>query len=148
MHDIYDSSLSHTKNTGFKTHKEASYNAIEVGEGVLSKGHQTSVLDTIFQSEMVHKLLLNMQFCFLSLDFSLDFSHLKSDIGMTCIKSTKKFPLSYKLYQHDSKCILNGISVSLGLMKKDHIDIIGKEKGRKVMQNSSTWYHISIGNGT
>ena len=33
MHDIYDSSLSHTKNTGLKTHKEASYNAIEVGEG-------------------------------------------------------------------------------------------------------------------
>ena len=66
------------KNTGRKTHSEASYNAIEVGSG--SKGHQTSVLDTIFQSEMLHKLLLNMQFTFL---FSLDFSHLKSDIGMT-----------------------------------------------------------------
>ena len=70
------------KNTGLKTHSEASYNAIEVGGGG-SKGHQTSVLDTIFQSEMVHKLLLNMQFRFLSLDFSLDFSHLKSDIRMT-----------------------------------------------------------------
>ena len=33
-------------------------------------------------------------------------------------------------------------------MKKDHIDTIGKEKGQNVMQNSSTWYHISIGNGT
>ena len=33
-------------------------------------------------------------------------------------------------------------------MKKDHIDNIGKEKGQKVMQNSSIWYHISIGNGT
>ena len=33
-------------------------------------------------------------------------------------------------------------------MKKDHIDNMGKEKGQKVMQNSSTWYHISIGNGT
>ena len=79
MHDIYDFSLSHT---GLKTHSEASYNAIEVGGGG-SKGHQTSVLDTIFQSEMVHKLLLNMQFRFLSLAFSLDFSHLKSDIGMS-----------------------------------------------------------------
>ena len=67
--------------TDLKTHSEASYNAIEVGGG--SKGHQTSVLDTIFQSEMVHKLLLNMQFRFLSLDFSLDFSHLKSDIGIS-----------------------------------------------------------------
>ena len=84
MHEIYDSSLAHKENTGLKTHSEASYNAIKVGGvGVGSKGHQTSVLDTIFQSEMVHKLLLNMQFRFLSLDFSLDFSHLKSDIGMT-----------------------------------------------------------------
>ena len=33
-------------------------------------------------------------------------------------------------------------------MKKDQIDNIDKEKGQKVMQNSSTWYHISIGNGT
>ena len=64
-----------------KTHSGASYNAIEVGR-VRSKGHQTSVFDTIFQSETVHKLLLNMQFRFLSLYFSLDFSHLKSDIGM------------------------------------------------------------------
>ena len=69
------------KNTGSKTHSEVSYNAIEVGGGL--KGHQTSVLDTIFQSEMLHKLLLNMQFTFLSLVFSLDFSQLKSDIGMT-----------------------------------------------------------------
>ena len=61
------------KNTDLKTHSEASFNAIEVrGGGGGSKGHQTSVLDTIFQSEMVHKLLLNMQFRFLSLDFSLD----------------------------------------------------------------------------
>ena len=44
---------------GKKTHSEASYNAIEVGGG--SKCHQTSVLDTIFQSEMVHTLLLNME---------------------------------------------------------------------------------------
>ena len=57
-------------------------------------------------------------------------------------KRHKQFPLSDKLYQHDSKCILNGISVSLGLVKKEHIYIIVKEKGRKVMQNSSTWYHI------
>ena len=63
-------------------------------------------------------------------------------------KKHKKFPLSNKLYQHDLKCILNGISASLGLMKKDRIVIIGEEKGQKVMQNSSTWYHISIGNGT
>ena len=69
------------KNTVLKTHSEASYNAIEVVGG--SKGHQTLVLDTIFQSEMVHKLLLNMQFRCLSLDFPLNFSHLKSDIGMT-----------------------------------------------------------------
>ena len=34
------------KNTGSKTNSEASYNAIEVGGGL--KGHQTSVLDTIF----------------------------------------------------------------------------------------------------
>ena len=33
MHEIYDSSLSHTENTGLKTHSEASYNAIEVGGG-------------------------------------------------------------------------------------------------------------------
>ena len=33
MHDIYDSSLSHTGNTGLKTHSEASYNAIEEGGG-------------------------------------------------------------------------------------------------------------------
>ena len=70
------------KKTGLKTHSEASYNAIEVG-GWGSKSHQTLVLDTIFQSEMVHKLLLNLQFLFLSLEFSLDFSLLKSDIGMT-----------------------------------------------------------------
>ena len=68
------------ENTGLKTHSEASYHIIEV-EG-RSKGQQTLVLDTIFQSEMVHKLLLNMEFRFLSLDFSLNFSHLKSDIGM------------------------------------------------------------------
>ena len=37
MHDIYDSGLSHTENTGLKTHSEASYNAIEVGEGVGQK---------------------------------------------------------------------------------------------------------------
>ena len=73
--------IPHGKNTGLKTHSEASYNAIEVGRGG-SKGHQTSELDTIFQLEMVHKLLLNVQFRFLSLDFSLDFFHLKSDIGM------------------------------------------------------------------
>ena len=35
------------ENTGLKTHGEASYNAIEVGGGGL-KGHQTSVLYTIF----------------------------------------------------------------------------------------------------
>ena len=34
------------------------------------------------------------------------------------------------------------------MIKKDHIDNIGKEKGQEVMQNSSTWYHISIVNGT
>ena len=33
-------------------------------------------------------------------------------------------------------------------MRKDHIENIGKEKGQKVIKNSSTWYHISIGNGT
>ena len=35
------------ENMGLKTHSEASYNAIEVGCG--SKGHQTSILDTIFR---------------------------------------------------------------------------------------------------